>query len=157
LWRRHADRRRRDRALARLSDGVAEADKLDHHISTRARFLRRSPPAGREKKPPAGLNQEQQFEEESHARAARSVIEKIIPLLPLRDPRVMTPQSARDALRQLAASRADVPPPPVEHVKEIAVAGGAGPVPAAYRNGKGEAPTIVFFHGRLGRRRSRNA
>ena len=76
------------------------------------------------------------------------VIEKIIPLLPLRDPRVMTPQSARDALRQLAASRADVPPPPVEHVKEIAVAGGAGPVPArAYRNGEGEAPTIVFFHG----------
>ena len=52
------------------------------------------------------------------------VIEKIIPLLPLRDPRVMTPQSARDALRQLAASRAEVPPPPVEHVKQIAVAGG---------------------------------
>src|SRR6476646_9035935 len=76
------------------------------------------------------------------------VIEKIIPLLPLRDPRVMTPQSARDALRQLAASRADVPPPPVEHVKEIAVAGGAGPVPArAYRNGEGEAPTVLFFHG----------
>jgi acetyl esterase len=76
------------------------------------------------------------------------VIEKIIPLLPLRDPRVMTPQSARDALRQLAASRADVPPPPVEHVKEIAVAGGAGPVPArVYRNGESIAPTIVFFHG----------
>ena len=76
------------------------------------------------------------------------VIEKIIPLLPLRDPRVMTPQSARDALRQLAASRANVPPPPVEHVKEIAVAGGAGPVPArAYRNGEGEAPTVLFFHG----------
>ena len=41
------------------------------------------------------------------------VIEKIIPLLPLRDPDTMTPQSARDALRALAAARAAVPPPPV--------------------------------------------
>ena len=60
------------------------------------------------------------------------VIEKIIPLLPLRDPRVMTPRSAREQLRQLAASRANVPPPPVEHLKDIAVAGGAGPVPALH-------------------------
>jgi len=29
------------------------------------------------------------------------VIENIIPLLPLRDPETMTPQSARDALRTL--------------------------------------------------------
>ena len=41
------------------------------------------------------------------------VIAEIIPLLPLRDPAVMTPQSARDALRALAASRAHVPPPAV--------------------------------------------
>src|SRR6476619_4259252 len=76
------------------------------------------------------------------------VIEKIIPLLPLRDPRVMTPRSARDALRQLAASRANVPPPPVEQVKDIKVAGGAGPTPArVYRNDEALAPTIVFFHG----------
>ena len=34
------------------------------------------------------------------------IIAQIIPLLPLRDPTVMTPQSARDALRALAASRA---------------------------------------------------
>ena len=76
------------------------------------------------------------------------VIEKIIPLLPLRDPRVMTPRSAREQLRQLAASRANVPPPPVEQVKDIKVAGGAGPIPArVYRNGEALAPTIVFFHG----------
>ena len=76
------------------------------------------------------------------------VIEKIIPLLPLRDPTVMTPQSARDSLRALAAQRAAVPPPPVEHVSDIKVAGGAGPIPArVYRNGNGKAPTIVFFHG----------
>jgi acetyl esterase len=76
------------------------------------------------------------------------VIEKIIPLLPLRDPRTMTPQSAREALRALAAQRAAIPPPPVEHVKDINVAGGAGPRPArVYRNGSGTAPTAVFFHG----------
>ena len=34
------------------------------------------------------------------------VVAQIIPLLPLRDPTNMTPQSARDALRALAASRA---------------------------------------------------
>ena len=76
------------------------------------------------------------------------VIEKIIPLLPLRDPAAMTPQSARDSLRALAAQRAAVPPPPVEQVRDIKVAGGAGPIPArVYRNGNGKAPTIVFFHG----------
>ena len=34
------------------------------------------------------------------------VVAQIIPLLPLRDAATMTPQSARDALRALAASRA---------------------------------------------------
>ncbi|RZN15573.1 alpha/beta hydrolase, partial [Bradyrhizobium sp. Leo121] len=46
------------------------------------------------------------------------VIEKIIPLLPLRDPKTMTPQSARESLRALAAARAEIPPPLVEHVKD---------------------------------------
>jgi acetyl esterase len=76
------------------------------------------------------------------------VIKEIIPLLPLRDPAVMTPQSAREALRALAASRAAVPPPPVEQVEDISVAGGAGPRSARlYRSGRGTAPTVVFFHG----------
>ena len=76
------------------------------------------------------------------------VIEKLIPLLPLRDPRVITPQGAREQLRELAASRAAVPPPLVEHVNDIRIAGGAGPIAArVYRNGSGPAPTIVFFHG----------
>jgi acetyl esterase len=47
------------------------------------------------------------------------VIAEIIPRLPLRDPDTMTPQSARDALRALAAARAAVPPPPVESAKDI--------------------------------------
>jgi acetyl esterase len=76
------------------------------------------------------------------------VIAQIIPLLPLRDPTVMTPQSARDALRALAASRAAVPPPPVTSALDIEVKGAAGKLAArVYRISNEQAPTIVFFHG----------
>jgi acetyl esterase len=76
------------------------------------------------------------------------IIAEIIPKLPLRDPASMTPQSARDALRALAAARAAVPPPPVDNVKDIDVKGGAGRIAArVYRNSAGQSPTIVFFHG----------
>ena len=86
------------------------------------------------------------------------VIADIIPRLPLRDPDTMTPQSARDALRALAASRAAVPPPPVESVGDIQVKGAAGPLAArVYRVGAREiADRGVFPRRRLGRRRSRN-
>lgn len=50
------------------------------------------------------------------------VIAQIIPLLPLRDPDTMTPQSARDSLRLLAAAR-------------------------VYRVSGERSPTVVFFHG----------
>jgi acetyl esterase/lipase len=76
------------------------------------------------------------------------VIAQIIPLLPLRDPDTMTPQSARDALRALAASRAAVPPPPVASVEDVKVKGAAGPLAARiYRTARGPSPTVVFFHG----------
>jgi acetyl esterase len=76
------------------------------------------------------------------------VIAQIIPLLPLRDPDNMTPQSARDALSALAAARAAVPPPPVMSAENIEVKGAAGPLAARlYRNSNGKAPTVVFFHG----------
>ena len=76
------------------------------------------------------------------------VVAQIIPLLPLRDPATMTPQSARDSLRALAAARAAVPPPPVDAVLDIKVKGGAGPLDArVYRVGSDPAPTVVFFHG----------
>src|SRR5450631_4150836 len=76
------------------------------------------------------------------------VIADIIPRLPLRDPDTMTPQSARDALRALAASRAAVPPPPVESVGDIQVNGSAGPLAArVYRGSHEKSPTVVFFHG----------
>ena len=76
------------------------------------------------------------------------VIEKIIPLLPLRDPETMTPQSARDALRALAAARAAVPPPPVASALDTEVKGAAGPLAArVYRVSDQKSPTVVFFHG----------
>jgi acetyl esterase len=76
------------------------------------------------------------------------VIADIIPRLPLRDPDTMTPQSARDALRALAASRAAVPPPPVESVGDIQMKGAAGPLAArVYRVSQETSPTVVFFHG----------
>lgn len=76
------------------------------------------------------------------------VIAQIIPLLPLRDPQTMTPQSARDSLRALAAARAEILPPPVAKVSDIQVKGAAGLVPArVYRVSNAQAPTIVFFHG----------
>ncbi|MEA2886113.1 MAG: acetyl esterase [Bradyrhizobium sp.] len=76
------------------------------------------------------------------------VVAQIIPLLPLRDPTVMTPQSARDALRALAASRAAVPPPPVASAIDTEVKGAAGKLAArVYRVSDRQSPTIVFFHG----------
>jgi acetyl esterase len=76
------------------------------------------------------------------------VIAQIIPLLPLRDPDNMTPQSARDALSALAAARAAVPPPPVMSAEDIEVKGAGGPLAARlYRNSNGKSPTAVFFHG----------
>src|SRR5450631_4532853 len=76
------------------------------------------------------------------------VIAQIIPRLPLRDPDTMTPQSARDALRAMAAARAAIPPPQVESVHDTHVKGAAGPLAArVYRVSPGKSPTVVFFHG----------
>jgi acetyl esterase len=77
------------------------------------------------------------------------VIAQIIPLLPLRDTKTMTPQNAREQLRALAAARkAAAPPPPVADVQDIKVKGAAGPLAArVYRTAAGKAPTVVYFHG----------
>jgi acetyl esterase len=76
------------------------------------------------------------------------VIAQIIPMLPLRDPDNMTPQSARDALSALAAARAAVPPPPVMSAEDVKVKGAAGFLAArAYRTSGEKSPTVVFFHG----------
>jgi acetyl esterase len=76
------------------------------------------------------------------------VIAEIIPLLPLQDPKTLTPQSARDALLALAASRAAVPPPAVMSAEDAKVKGAAGFLATrVYRNTSERSPTVVFFHG----------
>jgi acetyl esterase len=76
------------------------------------------------------------------------IIAQIIPLLPLRDPKTMTPQSARDSLRALAAARAAIPPPQVASADDGQVKGAAGPLAARiYRVSHEKSPTVVFFHG----------
>ena len=76
------------------------------------------------------------------------IVAQIIPLLPLRDPATLTPQSARDALRALAASRAGVPPPLVASAIDTEVKGAAGRLAArVYRVSDEQSPTVVFFHG----------
>jgi acetyl esterase len=75
-------------------------------------------------------------------------LEKILPLLPLRDAATLTPERARAELVALAESRKDVPLPEVATVKDITVDGAAGPIAARlYAPGKTPAPTVVYFHG----------
>src|SRR5882757_2564071 len=100
-----------------------------------------------EAKPMLPLNQNQKGPEEMPA-PLDPVIAQIIPLLPLRDPKTMTPQSAREALRALAASRAAVPPPPVASAEEAKVKGASGFLGGrVYRVSSDKSPTVVFFHG----------
>src|SRR3954451_4949967 len=72
---------------------------------------------------------------------------QIIPLLPLRDPDTMTPQSALDALRALAASRAAVPPQEFASADDIQVNCPVAPLASRlYRVSPERSPTVVFFH-----------
>lgn len=76
-------------------------------------------------------------------------LEKILPLLPLRDAATLTPERARAELVALAESRKDVPLPELTRAEDISVDGASGPIRARlYATGKtGKAPTIVYFHG----------
>ncbi len=75
-------------------------------------------------------------------------LEKILPLLPLRDAATLTPARARAELVALADSRKDVPLPELATAKDITVDGAAGPIAARlFATGKTPAPTIVYFHG----------
>jgi acetyl esterase len=75
-------------------------------------------------------------------------LEKILPLLPLRDAATLTPERARGELVALAESRKDVPMPELATAEDITVDGAAGPIAARlFASGKTPAPTIVYFHG----------
>lgn len=75
-------------------------------------------------------------------------LEKILPLLPLRDAATLTPERARAELVALAESRKDVPLPELATARDITVDGAAGPIAARlFATGRTPAPTIVYFHG----------
>ncbi|HZT49990.1 MAG TPA: alpha/beta hydrolase fold domain-containing protein, partial [Hyphomicrobiaceae bacterium] len=75
-------------------------------------------------------------------------IEKILPLLPLKDAANLTPERARAELVALAESRKDAPLPQPAAVADLTVPGAAGPIAArVYRPARLPAPTLVYFHG----------
>jgi acetyl esterase len=75
-------------------------------------------------------------------------LEKILPLLPLRNAATLTPERARAELVALAESRKDVPLPELAVAKDITVDGATGPLAARlFGTGRTPAPTIVYFHG----------
>ncbi len=75
-------------------------------------------------------------------------LEKILPLLPLRDAATLTPERARAELVALAESRKDVPLPELAKAEDIRVDGAAGPIAARlFATARTRAPTIVYFHG----------
>jgi acetyl esterase len=75
-------------------------------------------------------------------------IEKILPLVPLKDAANLTPQRAREELTALADSRKDLPLPQPAAVADITIRSAVGPIAArVYRPAKMPAATVVSFHG----------
>jgi acetyl esterase len=72
----------------------------------------------------------------------------LLPKLPLRDSRTLTPSIAREQLLALAQSRNNIPLPQPATVADVSLPGPAGPLAARiYRPSRMPAPTIVYFHG----------
>jgi acetyl esterase len=75
-------------------------------------------------------------------------IERILPLLPLKDASTLTPKRARDELVALADSRKDAALPQPASVTDLLIDGKAGSIAARlYAPARRPVPTVVFFHG----------
>jgi acetyl esterase len=75
-------------------------------------------------------------------------IAELLPKLPLRDSRTLTPSIAREQLVALARSRNNVALPQPASVDDVPIPGPAGPLRARlYRPARTPAATIVYFHG----------
>src|SRR5260370_34601056 len=75
-------------------------------------------------------------------------IAELLPKLPLRDSRTLTPSIAREQLIALARSRNNVALPQPASVDDVSIPGPAGPLRARlYRPARTPAATIVHFHG----------
>ena len=73
---------------------------------------------------------------------------RLLPKLPVRDSRTLTPSIAREQLIALAQSRNNVPLPQPASVADASIPPPAGPHRARlYRPPRTPAPTIVYFHG----------
>jgi acetyl esterase len=73
---------------------------------------------------------------------------QLLPRLPLRDSRTLTPGIAREQLIALAQSLSNVPLPQPASVADVSIPGPAGPLRARlYRPARTPASTIVYFHG----------
>jgi len=75
-------------------------------------------------------------------------IERILPLLPLKDASALTPRRARDELVALADSRKDVPLPQLAVVTDALIPRAAGAIAVrVYQPPKMPVPTVIYFHG----------
>src|SRR6202043_193995 len=73
---------------------------------------------------------------------------QLLPKLPLRDSRILTPSIAREQLLALAQSRHNIPLPQPAAVADVSIPGPAGPLQArVYRPNRMPAPTLDYFHG----------
>jgi acetyl esterase len=75
-------------------------------------------------------------------------LEKILPLLPLKDAANLTPKRARDEMVALTDARKDVPLPQLAAVVDVSIEDAAGSIPARmYRGSATASATVVYFHG----------
>jgi len=75
-------------------------------------------------------------------------IAELLPKLPLRDSRILTPSIAREQLIALAQSRSNIPLPQPASVDDVSIPGPAGSLPARlYRPARMPVSTVVYFHG----------
>src|SRR5262249_15303954 len=75
-------------------------------------------------------------------------IERILPLLPLKNATDLTPSRARSELIALAESRKDVPLPQPAAISDLNIPTPVGTVAARmYRPTKTPAATLLYFHG----------
>ncbi len=86
-------------------------------------------------------------------------IEKILPLLPLKDAANLTPERAREELTALAESRKDLPLPQPAAVADMVIAGAAGRIAArVYRPDQNACrDRCLLPRRRLGGRRHQHA
>src|SRR5439155_24930973 len=74
-------------------------------------------------------------------------IAELLPKLPLRNSRILTPSIAREQLIALAQSRTNIPLPQPASVDDVSIPGPAGPLPTRlYRSARMLNATVIYLH-----------